>query len=741
MSTNSESGGNGHSERKSAIRLEKRPDGVAIAWLDTPDSRLNIISTALAADFAATLQEIESDAAIKAVVIASAKPDNFMAGADVHEFLTTTSAEAFEKMVRAFHEALDRIAGSRKPYVAAIHGPCLGGGYEMALACHYRVASDDPKTVVGLPEVMMGVFPAGGGCQRLPRLIGVAKALPMILAGQRIKGRKAKKLGMVDLLTTPKGIADTAAKAALQLAEGKLRPERELGFMDKLFGGPLLGMVMGQARKETMKKTRGNYPAPLAVLECVETGLRGGFKAGQEAEIRNFGRVAAGPEAKNLIRLFDAMNELKKSPVTAESHKVDHLAIIGGGFMGEGIAAVSIGMTPTVVKDIADEALAKCAKNIWKALDKRLKSGSLTRLDRDRNWANLHFTKDYAGLANADLVIEAVFEKLDLKQRVLADTEAAIAPDAVFATNTSALPIGDIAAKALHPERVVGMHYFSPVPKMPLLEIVRGPKTDDQAVATAHKYGSKQGKTCIVVNDGPGFYTSRVLGPLMNEAMLLLEEGADIGALDKAWLDRGWPVGPVALMDEVGIDVAGHVAQDLGKAFAGRMQGQTTVIAKLVDAGYAGRKNNRGFYAYPPEGSKKKKTINADVYQFFGGPNRKPMNTRDMVDRLEVLFINEAVYCLQEGILATPRDGDVGAILGLGFPPFRGGPFRYVDAVGADKLVARMEELAAKHGSRFTPAPLLKEMATAGKVFYPPDLYKAPGSSQAQPKVEAGTAG
>ncbi len=740
--TAAQTGGNGHTEAtSSAMRVEKRPDGVAIAWLDTPGSPVNVLSTRFFGDFNKMLDEAERDPEIKAVVLASAKPDNFIAGADIHEFLTLDKVEDLEKLVRDGHAMLDRIANSRKPFVAAIHGACLGGGYEMALACHYRIASDDPKTVVGLPEVMLGILPAAGGCQRLPRLIGVANALPLILAGQRVKAKKAKKLGMVDVLTTPKGIADTAAIAAAQLISGRLRPERKLGFMANLFNGALLGVVIGQARKETMRKTRGLYPAPLAILECIQTGLARGFKAGQEAEIKHFGRIASGSESKNLIRLFDAMNALKKLPEDSEPQKVDRLAIIGGGFMGEGIAAVSIGATPTVVKDIADEALGKCAKGIRKALDKRFKSGSLSRLERDRNWANLHFTKDYKDLANADLVIEAVFEKLDLKQRVLADTEAVLAPRAVFATNTSALPLKDITAHAKHPERVVGMHYFSPVPKMPLLEIVRGPQSADWAIATAIKYGIKQGKTCIVVGDGPGFYTSRALAPYMNETMVILEEGASIEALDKAILDWGFPVGPVALLDEVGIDVAGHVARDLGKAFADRLQGQTQVIAKLVEAGYAGRKNNRGFYSYPPEGSKKRKTVNTDIYSFFGGPNRKELAARDMTDRLALMFINEAVYCLQEGILATPRDGDVGAILGLGFPPFKGGPFRYVDSVGADKIVARMEELATKHGSRFKPAPLLVEMAQSGKPFYPPDEYKAPGSSQSQPKtVEAGAA-
>ncbi|MBM3275301.1 MAG: enoyl-CoA hydratase/isomerase family protein, partial [Candidatus Sericytochromatia bacterium] len=285
---------NGHGSetaQSSAMRIDKRPDGVAIAWLDTPGSPVNVLSTRFFDDFNRMLDEAERDPAIKAVVLASAKPDNFIAGADIHEFLTFNDEKSLEKLVRDGHAMLDRIAGSRKPFVAAIHGACLGGGYEMALACHYRLASDDPRTQVGLPEVMIGVFPAAGGCQRLPRLIGVAAALPLILQGSRVRAKKAKRLGMVDHLTTPKGIATTAARIALDLAEGRLRVNRKLPLAQKLLNGALLGVVMRQARKETMRKTRGNYPAPLAALDAIETGLRKGLKAGQEAEIRNFSRV------------------------------------------------------------------------------------------------------------------------------------------------------------------------------------------------------------------------------------------------------------------------------------------------------------------------------------------------------------------------------------------------------------------------------------------------------------------
>ncbi len=468
-----------------------------------------------------------------------------------------------------------------------------------------------------------------------------------------------------------------------------------------------------------MKKTRGLYPAPLEILACVEKGLADGMKAGQKEEAVRFGRLVGSEGSKNLIRLFDAMTALKKTPKGVGPKAVTRLGVLGAGLMGEGIAAVSLGLGPVVLKDVSDEGLSRAARNLRKGLDRRVRSGGLTRLERDRQWYGLRPTTRTEDLAGCDLVIEAVFEDLALKRQVLSEVEAVLAPDAVFASNTSALPIAQIAAKAKVPERVVGMHYFSPVPKMPLLEVVVAEKTAPWAVATARAFGVAQGKTVIVVKDGPGFYTTRILGPFINEAVVLLDEGASIPALDAALLDFGFPVGPVALLDEVGIDVAAHVSKDLGKAFAARGAAPSATFTKLFDAGYRGRKNANGFYLYPKDrASGGTKEVNPEVYSFFGGASRKAMPAEDLVDRLALLMVNEAIWCLSEGIIDSPRDGDAGAILGLGFPPFRGGPFRHVDAVGAAGIVDRMEELAERHGRRFTPAPMLVELARAGKKFH-----------------------
>jgi 3-hydroxyacyl-CoA dehydrogenase/enoyl-CoA hydratase/carnithine racemase len=702
-----------------SLTLKRRGDGVAVLLFDSPKRPVNVLSQEMLEEAGPLMEQIQDDETIVACVLASAKPDSFIAGANLDEIIGMTAAEA-EALSRGAHEWLDRVEKSRKPFVAAIHGAALGGGLEVALACAYRIASDHPKTVLALPEVMLGVLPAAGGTQRLPRLVGLQRALPMLLTGKRVRAAQAVRHGLVDALTSPGGLVETAAKAALGLANGTLKPNRDKQPLTEkpLALPPLRAYALGKARDAVMWKTRGLYPAPLEILACVEKGLSDGMKAGQEEEAVRFGRLVASKGSKNLIRLFDAMTALKKTPKGDEPRRVKRLGVLGAGLMGEGIAAVSLGLGPVVLKDVSDEGLSRASKNLRKGLDRRVRSGGLTRLERDRQWYGLRPTTRSEDLAGCDLVIEAVFEDLALKRKVLAEIEGLIAPDAVFASNTSALPIAEIAAKAKRPERVVGMHYFSPVPKMPLLEIVVAEKSAPWAVATARAFGVAQGKTVIVVKDGPGFYTTRILGPFINEAVVLLDEGAAIPALDAALLDFGFPVGPVALLDEVGIDVAAHVSKDLGKEFASRGAAPSDTFTKLFDAGYRGRKNAKGFYVYPkdrPSGGPKK--VDPEVYSFFGGASRKTMAAADLVDRLVLLMVNEAVWCLSEGIIATPCDGDAGAILGLGFPPFRGGPFRHVDTVGAEEIVERMEELAGRYGPRFVPAPMLVEMARTGKRF------------------------
>ena len=696
------------------IEVERRPDGVAVIVLDHPTKPVNTLSPAVVEEFNEKVAPLIDDNEIRAMVVVSAKPDTFIAGADL-ELIEGLGAAEISAMSRDGNALLERIATSSKPVVAAVHGAALGGGLEVALACHYILATDDPKTVLAQSEVMLGLLPAGGGTQRLVERVGLVAALPMLLTGKRVRARRAKKMGLVDAITTPGGIAVTGARAALALAEGSLkRTARKKKLMDRLAAtAPGRAIVLRKARQQVARQTRGLYPAPPAILDCVETGLRKGRIAGLARESEYFGKLAETIESRNLVRLFHAMNEAKKK-IDGDAVDVSCLAVLGGGFMGAGVASVSLGLCSVVVRDISDEVLGRAAKTIDDGLKRQVRSGAIRRVEADRRRSRLLLTTEVDDLEGADLVVEAVFEDLDLKRRVLAETEERVSENTVFASNTSALPISEIAAGARHPERVIGMHYFSPVPKMPLLEIVVADRTARWATATAHAFGTAQGKTCIVVKDGPGFYTTRILAPYLNEAVLLVEEGARVEDVDRAMKDFGYPVGPLALVDEVGIDVGAHVAQDLGRAFADRGLEGSGAMPRLFEAGLHGRKNRRGFYLYPKK-KKKKKEVNPQVYELLGGSSRRKVSPAEIQDRLALLMVSEAVHCLQEGVISSPRDGDLGAILGLGFPPFRGGPFRHVDTVGREAINARLEELTGKHGKRFEPAAAFKE---PGK-FYP----------------------
>lgn len=702
------------------MQITKRDDGIAVVTIDTPGSPVNILSRELFEEFSAVLDEIERDAGTVGAVIASGKLDSFIAGANVKEFLQIRLPVDGERFSRAGHTLLNRIARGRKPFVAAIHGPAFGGGLEVALACHYRIATDDPKTVLALPEVTLGLLPGGGGTQRVPEATGLRQGLPLLLTGKRVRARKAMRLGLVDAIVPPFGLVEIAATAARRLADGTLRPRRrQRELLDRLLELPLVrSFVIDRARRETLAKTRGNYPAPIATLRCVEVGMKQGEDAGFEQESLGFGMLTASPEAKALIGMFLATTELKKPNANVEPRPVRRLAVLGAGFMGAGIAGVSLDRVPVVLKDVALDALGRGVKTVDKGLDARVRSGALRRIDADRQRSRLVPALDPEAVAGSDLVIEAVFEDLDLKRRVLAETEAHVAAETVFASNTSALPIREIAEHARHPDRVLGMHYFSPVHRMPLLEIVVAPRTADWAVEAARRFGIAQGKTVIVVKDGPGFYTTRILAPFLNEATVLLEEGARIEAVDSALKDFGYPVGPVALMDEVGIDVGVHVAAFLGAAFAARGLESSDALGRMAAAGYLGRKNGRGFYRYGATRGKSEKQVDESVYGFFGSGEGREISAREMADRLCLLMVNEAIHCLQEEIVASPLEGDVGAVLGLGFPPFRGGPFRFVDRVGAAEVVDHLEAFARRLGPRYLPAPLLVDMAREGKTFY-----------------------
>ena len=697
-------------------------DDILVVTIDRVDQPVNTLGLELAGEFENAFQRVDEDRLIQGMVLISGKSDGFIAGADIEQFLEIRSAADAERISRTGQGLLDRLAKLRVPTVAAIHGACLGGGLEVVLACRYRVCTDHPKTTFATPEVQLGLIPGMGGTQRLPRRVGLQAALDMILTGRTIRARRALQMGLVEELVHPSILADIAIGRARALAAGALKPPRRPG------AGPaslLLesnrigrGVVFKKARQSVLEKTHGHYPAPLAALDAVIAGYNGAAD-GYAEEARHFGEMAVTDVSRQLVFLFFASNSLKNDPGAPEPaphpREVDRLGVLGAGFMGAGIASVAVQQGTLVrLKDTDTKRLGRGLASIRGVMQERLTRRQITKQQLDDAMILVGATTDYSGFELTDLVIEAVFEDLGLKHQVLAEVEPILDSSAVYASNTSTIPIARIAEAARYPERVLGMHFFSPVHRMPLLEVIVTPATSRQATVTAVAYGKRLGKTVIVVNDGPGFYTTRTLSAYMSEAGRLLDEGATVDAIDEALVEFGFPVGPITLLDEVGIDVGGKVASVLSEAFGSRMTPPES-MRRVVVAGRTGRKGSSGFYRYDPSGTKG--AVDESVYSVIGG-ERRPIDKAEIADRCVLAMLNEAARCLEEGILRSARDGDIGAVFGVGFPPFRGGPFRYMDSVGVSRIVERLEDFDVRFPKRFEPARLLADMATAGRSFY-----------------------
>jgi len=698
------------------------PSGIAVLTFDLPDEPVNKFSIATGREFEAVMNGLRDDRAVEAVVLISGKPDSFIAGADIEEFVRLQTAEEATALTRDGQEMVNRLEAFGKPVVVAIHGACVGLGLELSLACTWRVATDHPKTVLGLPEVQIGILPGAGGCQRLPRLIGVRAALDIILAGKSERAAKAFRLGMVDELVPPAILRDTAIRAAERIVrEGPPRRAPKGGLMGALLDRNPLGrrVVYRSARATVLKKTGGHYPAPLAALGAVRVGMEQGTAAGLREEHERFGELAVGEVSRQLVRIFFATNALKKDDGGASggtARRVTRLGIVGAGFMGAGIAGTAVSTAEVEVR-MKDADLARVGKGIKAATDilrGRLTRRRITKYEFDRLAALVTGSADFSGFGAADLVIEAVFEDLAVKQKVLAEFEAVLRPEALFATNTSTIPITTIAERARHPERVLGMHFFSPVDRMPLLEVIPTARTGADALLTAVQFGRKMGKTVIVVRDSPGFWVNRILSPYMNEAGLLLEEGVPIEVLDRVMTRWGFPVGPVTLLDEVGIDVAQKAGGVMHAAFGERLA-PSGFVPKMVADGRLGRKAGKGFYLYVDG---KKTDPDPKAYQVAGVSPLAGVDEGMVERRLVYSLLNEAAMAMGEGVVRLPRDGDIGAIFGIGYPPFRGGPLRTIDSLGAANVVATLEQLAAAHGPRFQPCQALVEQARGGGTWY-----------------------
>jgi 3-hydroxyacyl-CoA dehydrogenase/enoyl-CoA hydratase/3-hydroxybutyryl-CoA epimerase len=706
------------------LSTDRRDDGIAIVSIDVPGEAVNSLSQSHSAELESALAGLSGDPAVRAIVLRSGKPDGFIAGADIRQFGTFRTAADAEAASRAGHAFIDRVESFPKPIVVAVHGACLGLGLELSLGCRYRVASDHPKTQLGLPEIQLGILPGAGGCYRLPRLIGARAALDIILAGKSERAAKAFRLGLVDELVPESILLDVAIAAADRLARaGGPRRPRPGGLTAALLDRTALGrlVVYRAARAQVLKKTKGHYPAPLAALEVVRIGLEKGKQAGLAAEAKAFGELAISAVSRELVQIFFATTALKKddgvAAGTAQPREIHRLGVVGSGFMGAGIAGTAA-TTAKVEVRLKDADLTRVGKGIKAALDLvqgQLTRNRITKYEHQRLAALISGSADYRGFAGCDLVIEAVFEDLAVKKQVLAELEAVLPEHAIFASNTSTIPIGRIAENAARPGNVLGMHFFSPVDRMPLLEVIPSARTSPDSIATAVRFGKKLGKTVIVVADSPGFWVNRILAPYFVEAGHLLMEGIPIETIDRTMLDFGFPVGPIALLDEVGIDVAAKAGGVMQEQFGDRLA-PAAAIAGMVEAKRLGRKTGSGFYLYH-DGHKT--DPDPRVYQQLGV---KPLATVDRAEverRLVYPLLNEAARALAEAVVRSPRDGDIGAVFGIGYPPFRGGPLRTIDAIGPASLVAELDRLAQTVGERFAPAESLRELAARDGRYYP----------------------
>lgn len=698
-------------------------DGVAVVTFDLPGSPVNKFTVEVKDEFTATFDRLRGDPAVTAVAVLSGKPDAFIAGADIEEFVALGTKEQLERLSRDGQAMLNDVAEFPKPVVVGIHGGCLGGGLEFALAAQYRIATDSPKTELGLPEVQLGLIPGAGGCQRLPRLIGLSNALPMILTGKAVRGKKALRLGLIDELVPRSILRAITLRAARRLAAGKGPGRKPKGGLRGLLldrTPPGRRLVFAMAKKGVLKQTRGQYPAPLAALEVIAWGLAHGLEQGLKREAARFGKLGAGDVSRRLVQLFFATSALKKddgvSVDTAQLVDVQRIGVVGAGFMGAAIAGVAVSRARADVRmrDMNYDSVGRGLQTAQKILDAAKRRRRIDRFAHYRLSALLSGDIEYTGFGIRDLVIEAVFEDLEVKRQVFTDLEACVSERCILASNTSTIPIGRIQAGARHPGRILGMHFFSPAEKMPLLEVIEGPETEPWATASAVRVGRAMGKTVIVVADHPGFWVNRILTPYLNEASWLLSEGVEIDTVDATMRRFGFPVGPITLLDEVGLDVAEKASKVMHDAFGARFA-PAPGVARLVTAGRLGRKNGKGFYRYA--GAKKKGT-DKSVYGELGVHPNGGLKPGQIEVRLMAAMLNEAARALSEGVVREPRDADLGAIFGFGFPPFRGGPLRYIDTVGARRVVEDLEQLTARYGERFTPTESLTDMARRDGRFY-----------------------
>ncbi|RWN98364.1 3-hydroxyacyl-CoA dehydrogenase NAD-binding domain-containing protein [Mesorhizobium sp.] len=717
--------------------LDIDADGIALVTWDMPDRSMNVFTEEAMLELNAIVDKVASDASIKGAVITSGK-DTFSGGADItmlQKMLSKFAADKAKDLDKATKALFDnagymtglfrKLETSGKPWVSAINGTCMGGAFELSLACHGRVAADSDKVKMALPEVKIGIFPGAGGTQRVPRLTDQQQALQMLTSGQTLSPQKAKSMGLIHEIAEPTKLVESA-KAMIKNGLKPVAPWDEKGF--KLPGGPVYSVAGANLWPPAIailrRETYGNYPAAAAILKCVYEGLLVPFDTGLRIEQRYFTEIMQTREAAAMIRsLFVSLQELNKGarrPAGVPETKFKKIGVLGAGFMGAGIAYVTAKAgIPVVLLDRDMDAAAKGKAHSDSLISDQVRKGRAKPEDKDRLLSLITPTADYADLAGCDLVVEAVFEDSGVKKDATEKAEAVLKPSAIFASNTSTIPITSLAKNSARPKNFIGIHFFSPVDKMMLVEIILGKKTGDKALATAIDFVRAIKKTPIVVNDTRGFYVNRCVLRYMSEAYKMLIEGVPAPMIENAAKAAGMPVGPLALTDETAIDLAQKIMKqtmrDLGdKAVDPK---QMTLINTLVDThGRFGRKNGKGFYDYPQKPAKKKLWPGLkDLYRQL--PPEK-VDYEELKQRLLVIIALEAARVMEEGIVTDPREADVGSILAFGFAPFTGGALSYIDGIGAKKFVKIAKGLQKKYGAEFKAPKLLLDMAEKGETFY-----------------------
>jgi 3-hydroxyacyl-CoA dehydrogenase/enoyl-CoA hydratase/3-hydroxybutyryl-CoA epimerase len=687
------------------IRTEVLDSGIHVLTFDRPDSAANIFDVATLKELEAKLSDIAQRAT--GILFISAKPSIFIAGADLHA-LESLTGNALRDFIGLGQRVFDRIATLRVPTAAAIHGACVGGGYELCLACRRRIATAAHATKIGLTETQLGILPAWGGSTRLPRLIGVRGALDIILGGKTLPAKAALRRGMIDDIAPQETLREAALKWLAKPTPAKSYWPA-LNRIEAAVAAPI-------ARRRMLEKTRGHYPALPKALEVVTLGVSDSIENSLCRERETVLELAATPECRNLIRVFHLQERAKKLriPGVEKPPVISRVAVIGAGLMGASIAQwLSARGLRVLMRDIDPERVAdgmrRAAKLFQDAVKRRLLNPKEARDALDR----ISPVTGESPLDSIDLVIEAAVEKMDLKKRIFARLDETAPPRALLATNTSALSITDLATVTTHPARIVGIHFFNPVHRMPLVEVITGAQTTLETAATALRFVQSIGKTPVLVRDSPGFLVNRILLPYMVEAGDLFGQGCAIEDIDAAMLDFGMPMGPLRLIDEVGLDVAQDVAATLAAAFPGHMHVPAVIDRMLADK-LLGKKSGRGFYLH----SKGKTVPNPDAAKYRDANAGPALDRSAMQRRMALLMVNESARCIAEKVVAEPADVDFGMISGAGFAPFRGGPLRYADSLGAPAIVATLREEAARSGPHFTPCELLQEMSQTNRKFY-----------------------